>query len=92
MTETNDVKDEEEVTILRKNVVSISRQQVRTQNELLRTLAQITERDERIAMLERVIYECVSYRDIYNSQALTEELYNELLDKFEVDENSKPKC
>ena len=41
--------------------------------------------DKRIALLERVIYECVSYRDINNSTVLTEELYNEILYKFEPD-------
>ena len=40
---------------------------------------------QRIALLERVIYECVSYRDINNSTVLTEELYNEILYKFEPD-------
>ena len=45
----------------------------------------IIKRDERIALLERVIYECVFYCDINNSTALTEELYNEILYKFEPD-------
>ncbi len=46
---------------------------------------ELIKRGERIALLERVIYECVSYRDINNSEALTEELYNEILYKFEPD-------
>ena len=52
---------------------------------LMKTLQRAIERDERIALLERVIYECVSYGDINNSTALTEELYNEILYKFEPD-------
>ena len=52
---------------------------------LMKILQRAIERDERIALLERVIYECVSYRDINNSAVLTEELYNEILYKFEPD-------
>ena len=50
---------------------------------------ELIKRGERIALLERVIYECVSYRDINNSEALTEELYNEILYKFEPDLQNK---
>lgn len=49
-------------------------------------LLRAIERDRRIALLERVIYECVSYRDICNSQTLTEKLYNEIVDKFEEEQ------
>ena len=50
---------------------------------LMKILQRRVKQDERIALLERVIYECVSYRDINNSTALTEELYNEITEKFE---------
>jgi hypothetical protein len=57
--------------------------------ELLKILQGVIKRDERIALLERIIYECVSYRDIYNSTALTEELYNEITEKFETETKTK---
>jgi hypothetical protein len=57
--------------------------------QLLKMLKRTIERDERIALLERIIYECVSYRDINNSPALTEELYNEILYKFEPELENK---
>ena len=57
--------------------------------QLWDTVARIQEQDQRIALLERVIYECVSYRDIYNSKTLTEELYNEILYKFKPELENK---
>lgn len=49
-------------------------------------LAAVIRRDERIAKLERMVYDCVSLRDVM-AAGLSQELYNEIVDKFEPKES-----